>query len=48
MSTARAARDLDIVREALGMESLNFWGIRSSGILGLTYFYLVATGKDLK
>jgi hypothetical protein len=37
MSTARAARDLDIVREALGMESLNFWGIRHGGILGLTY-----------
>jgi hypothetical protein len=36
-STANIARDLDLLRKSLGMESLNFWGVDFGSLLGLTY-----------
>lgn len=36
-STANIARDLDLIRESLMMEKLNFWGIGKGGVLGATY-----------
>jgi pimeloyl-ACP methyl ester carboxylesterase len=46
-STANVARDIDRVRQALGLEKVNFWGISYGGILGLTYanMYPQHTGR---
>lgn len=37
MSTGNAARDMDVLRRALGQRLLNYWGVSYGSILGSTY-----------
>ena len=43
MSTANVARDLDLLRQAVGDRGLTYWGISYGSILGSTYANLFPT-----
>jgi pimeloyl-ACP methyl ester carboxylesterase len=43
MTTANSARDMDRIRQALGIQRLNYWGVSYGTVLGSLYAHLFPT-----